>query len=456
MKVSRFLAAATLCALLPLAAAADGPLRERFAYSIPLSVPPGEPVVRLDLPFAVYRDCADPVLRDLRVLNGAGELVPFSMRHAESKIQRPMAPMRLPLFPLRGPAVESPSSLRFRLESGGAVVEVAGADAGDHSGDAPVSAYLVNAESVETPIDSLSWEWPEETADFTLALVVSASDDLENWRTVASNAPLARLRHGGERFEQHKVVFTATRARYWRVSAQGSGSLPPFSSVTATRVVGAIPAERLYVEVAGLAAPGRVADYEFDLGVRVPVDRVELLLPDINTVAEADFWTRRDPKDLWQRIEIGTVYRLQGTGGEITSPALEFLPEPRRYWHVKVNPRGGGIGSGVPRLRVGWVNDQLVFVTRGGGPFEIVYGSYDATPGNVELDSILAAAGSIPADIPLASAGQPREAGGTEMLRAPPPPGPWRIWILWIALVTGVVTLGALAWSLARQMRAAV
>jgi hypothetical protein len=450
----RPLIAVAICAVMPLVAAADTPLRDRFAYSIPLDVPSGEPVVRLDMPFAVYRDCVDATLRDMRVLNGAGELVPFTMRRGDPGILRQVAPTSLPLFPLRGPAVESPSSLRFRLESGGAVFEVAGADAGGKADDAPVTAYLVNAESVDAPIASFSWEWPEETADFTLALVVSASDDLEDWRTVASNAPLARLRHGGEKFEQHKISFTPTRARYWRMSAAGAAILPPFTSVSATTVIGAIPAERMHIEVAGKVTPGLAGDYEFDLGAQIPVDRVELLLPDINTVAEVDFWTRRDSKDPWQRIEMARVYRLQGAGGEMTSPALEFMPDSRRYWRVKVDPRGGGIGTGVPRLRAGWLNDQLIFVTRGGGPFEIVYGSYDATPAMVELDSILGAVRSMPAGIPFASAGESRNAGGPDILRAPSPPGPWRTWILWIALVTGVVTLGVVALNLARQMRA--
>jgi len=41
------------------------------------------------------------------------------------------------------------------------------------------------------------------------------------------------------------------------------------------------------------------------------------------------------------------------------------------------------------------------------------------------------------------------------MLEPPPPERPWRAWVLWAALLAGVATLGALAWSLARQMRAA-
>jgi hypothetical protein len=144
--------------------------------------------------------------------------------------------------------------------------------------------------------------------------------------------------------------------------------------------------------------------------------------------------------------------------GELTSPALPAQPEPRRLWRVKVNPRGGGIGQGVPRLRAGWLADQLVFVTRGAGPFELVYGSFAAPAADVALASLLPT-GNAPsfaaASLPMARAQEPQEVGGRELLKAPPPERPWRAWVLWGALLAGVATLGALAWSLARQMRAA-
>ena len=63
--------------------------------------------------------------------------------------------------------------------------------------------------------------------------------------------------------------------------------------------------------------------------------------------------------------------------------------ERARHWRVKVDQRGGGIGGGVPRMRAGWLPDRLVFVTRGEGPFELVYGSAVAPGAEVPLDSLL-------------------------------------------------------------------
>jgi len=43
--------------------------------------------------------------------------------------------------------------------------------------------------------------------------------------------------------------------------------------------------------------------------------------------------------------------------------------------------------------------------------------------------------------------------GNSDKLLPAPPPLPWRTWLLWASLLTGVLVLGILAWRLQRQMR---
>jgi len=438
------------------AGAAEPPVREQFAYSMPLYVPEGRPVVALAVPPAVYRDCVDAGLRDLRVLNAAGEVVPHALRRPLPARPGAAAAVRVPLFPLRGDATADAAALQLSITEGRAQLEVQGGAPSD--GTPPVAAWLIDARALDAPIGSLSFEWPAAAADFSANVLLEASDDLESWRTVASAAPLARLRHAGEVFEQHAVTFPGARAKYWRLSAATGGDLPMFTAVRATAIASDVPVERQTAEVAGTAQPGRSGDYLFDLGAQLPVERVGLVLPDINTVAAIEVFSRRDPRDAWQSVARGAVYRLQTSGGELTSPALPVNGQPRRLWRVTVDPRGGGIGQAVPHLRADWLADQVVFVTRGAGPFELVYGSYVAPAADVELGSLLPSADDASFDaagLPMAQAAEPREAGGRELLEPPPRERPWRASVLWIALLAGVATLAGLAWNLARQMRAA-
>jgi hypothetical protein len=428
---------------------ADEPVREQFAYAIPLDVRVGAPVVRMDLPLQVYRDSVIPGLRDLRVLNGAGEVVPHALQPPEAAVRGTPTMQGVPLFALRGEAAVSGAPLQLHIESGETSIQVEGAQ--PPLASAPITGYLVNTSDLESAISAFEFRWPDETPDFAIDLAIAASNDLIYWHDVVPRAPLARLRQGGDVFEQRSVPVPAERARYWRVSAQAGARLPEIVSVFATLVTASVPVDRKQLEVAGTPVEGQPGFYDFDLGAQLPVDRVALGLPDVNTVAQVAYLSRRTPTEDWRPRHSTSVYRMQSANGELVSQALAVTADAARYWRVQVDPRGGGIGSGRPNLRAGWLPDLLVFVTRGGGPFELVYGSASATDAAVPLERILPAGeGELPAAYP----GLPGAAGGPELLLPAPPPRPWRAWVLWIALIAGVATLGALALSLARQMRA--
>jgi hypothetical protein len=394
-------------------------------------------------------------LGDLRVLNGAGEVVPFALRRPAAEAPGTPTMLRLPLFPLRGDSTTAAAALQLRIDAGRTSIEVEGAQPANAT--QPLSAYLVDSSSIEGAIDSLRFDWAEDAPDFAIDVVLEASDDLVQWRQVVPRAPLARLRHAGAIFEQRTVSFAPGRARFWRLTADRPGALPSITAADATLVSARIPVERLQHEVGGREEPGSAGTYVFDLGAQLPVDRIEFELPDINSVAGVVVFARRNAREEWHLVTGTSVYRLQAAIGELKSAPIGVPAGPMRHWRVQVDQRGGGIGRGMPRLRAGWLPDQVVFVTRGAGPFELVYGSGVARGAEVPLDTLLPSADPALAGLAapgiLARTGAPREAGGADRLQPPAPPGAWRLWILWAALLAGVAALGAVAVNLARQMR---
>ena len=65
------------------------------------------------------------------------------------------------------------------------------------------------------------------------------------------------------------------------------------------------------------------------------------------------------------------VYRLRQSGSEIASPDIQVGASgttAERWWMIRIDQRGGGLGSGTPVLNVGWVPHQLVFAARGAAP----------------------------------------------------------------------------------------
>jgi hypothetical protein len=68
----------------------------------------------------------------------------------------------------------------------------------------------------------------------------------------------------------------------------------------------------------------------------------------------------RAASDPWQRVALSSVYRLGAAGQEVVNPDLVTATVSHRYWLLRVDQRGGGLG-GVPVLAAGWVPQRLVF-----------------------------------------------------------------------------------------------
>src|SRR5258708_34007745 len=87
---------ALICAVLAAASlsatAAESP--GDFAFAVPIEGLGGDALHRVAIPQAVYETAAFPDLRDLRVFNGAGEVVPYAFRPVERTVEKP-APVKI-------------------------------------------------------------------------------------------------------------------------------------------------------------------------------------------------------------------------------------------------------------------------------------------------------------------------------------------------------------------------
>lgn len=425
--------------------------REDFAYSVSLSTEPDVAVHRLMLPLDVYRHSVRADLADIRVLNANGGLVPYALRPPPAASQRQQAPARLPLFPLYGDATRATQALRLSIRTEDADIQLQGGAGA--SAEAPVSGFLLDARSLDTPIAGLALEWPENVAGFSAHLLVEASNDLADWRTIVAAAPIVDLRYGDDRLMQRRLEFPATQARFWRLRWTSLPGPTVLSGALAERTTSTVEGTRLELVSDATVPEDRPGEYEFDLAVQAPVDRINLRLPELNTVAAIELLSRAGSSE-WQRVWSGTFYRLQATSGEITNPFIVVPIRTNRQWLARVRQEGGGLGAGTPRLVVRWLPHEVLFVARGAAPFELVYGSSVAGTAATELDELLPrveSGGTLP--IAEARAAAPREAGGPGKLEPIAPPLPWRTIVLWAVLIVAVGMLGGMAWRLSRQLQ---
>jgi len=428
--------------------------RNDFAYAIPLLTDTKDAVYKVPLPLAVYQNTVRADVADIRVFNGQGEVVPYALRRPAADVAAKTEFVVLPLFPLRGDAGRATDAIKLTIRTEGGSIDVQGAS---KDTSARMVGYLLDARATAQPIGALELQWTAESAEFSGRMSVEASDDLRQWTRITIDAPVLNLQYDGQRLIQRRIEFAPVKAKYWRLTWPALQPAINLTAVTAEPAPGRVDIARATLTVAAIAVPDRPGEYEFDIGAHLPVDRINLELPEINTVAGVQFLSRRDTNSKWRTVTGSTLYRLQAHGQELANGALSLTPDTDRYWLVRVDQRGGGLGKSAPRLELGWLADQLLFVVRGDAPFELAYGSAAAGPAAVSLDSLLPAddrqSGKIvPINIKTAKLASPLQVGGATRLTRVSPIS-WKTWGLWAVLISAVAVLAWMAWRLVQQMR---
>ena len=420
----------------------DGSSPNDFAYRMQVLGSADSAAYRVALPLALYRKIVHANLSDLRVFNAAGEQVPFAIeRPASGTVSN--AATALSLFPLQDDSSATLDAVRVTIESGRGAINVQTGAQTPPTGR--INTYLVDGRSLDTPVAALRLEWPEDAADFAGRVRVEASDSLGDWRFVAGAAPVANLHSGAGRLVEQRVEFSPTKAKYWRLSWVGSAAPFVLTSVLAEPARQNVEAHHSSRNVS--AAPSKTVpgEFEYDLGARVPVDRVNLELPDTNTVVEVELLSRTYTTDTWHTVRRCGFYRLKSDGEELRNGPVSIALNTDPHWLLRTNPKSGGLGSVAPHLVVEWVPHEVVFVARGAGPFYVAYGSATA-------DSAAVSLAVLPKNVSIAPASlsEPETLGGEVRLSPPPAPYAWKAALLWAVLLAGA---GLLAWMAFRLSR---
>jgi len=417
---------------------------QAFAYGLPIVTTGDAAAYRVAIPRTVYLQSQRADLGDLQVFNGRGEPVPYAIEPPPTRTTARGGQL-LPVFVLRDDSSTALNALRVTIASAGATISLRSAAAG--AVPAVSTSYVLDAQRLDYPVSAMQVHWPAGAADYAGRLRLESGDTLGVWRTVIGAAPIANLHADGAQLIEDRVELPATRAKFWRLSWVGKP--PPFELLSATAEPAADrePAERYHLLVAGTADARRPGEFEFDLGARPPVDRLNLELPQLNSVVQVDILARADAKAPWRHVVYGGFYRLQGPDTELRNGALGIGVTPQRFWRVRISQPVSALGNGAVRLDAQWAAPEVVFLARGSGPFTLAYGSATALGAATPLAALPANFTALPA-LP----GAPVVLGGEQRLKPAAAAFPWKTAILWAVLATAVLLLAAMAYRLAKEL----
>ncbi len=430
------------------ACAADSP--SDFAFALPIDGVGSDALYRTAIPQQVYEAAAFADLRDVRVFNGAGEVVPHAFA-PRAPVARPRAPVALPFFPLRGPRGASADDLDLALESSGSRVSLRVKLRDSNSRPTDLLGYLIDLSARKEILSELQLDWRQAPDGYVGALRVDASDDLKRWAVVVDQAPIMNLKHGGHRLEQKTVALRPQSAKYLRLTWPNEVAPPQLTGVSGLPVEESEAPARAWKRVAAMPDGRKPGDYLADLGGVFPVDRLAIRLPQENAVAPLQIFSRDKPTEEWRALARTVAYRLRQGATEIVNPEVSVAPTAHRYWLLRVDQKGGGVGEGAIEVRAGWIGSELVFAARGAGPFLLAFGNGRAQGNALVIHTLVPGWGGESAPrIATAVTGGVRTLAGEAAARQRID---LRKWSLWGALLAGVALLGFMAWRLSKQLR---
>ncbi len=438
-------------------------LKQDFARGIELTTGNKDAVQTLLLPEVVYMTLSDRNMRDLRVFNGAGEEVPHALRSLMDAKRIDHADVELPLFPLRaepgGNAQIGDVSLQLKRSPEGRVIELkalAPTQQVDADRTAPVLAYLMDLGSLSRPVTALSLLLPSTQESFLVPYAVEASSDLATWSTLVAQASLASLDRDGARLERTRVSLPATSRPYLRLRWLDQPPPLPLERVRLELASeSGVPARRL-VERLGKQTESTPPTYTFEsLGV-LPVNRVQVELPDTNTLIQAALKTRDSEEAPWRTALDARYFRITN-GVELSNDPHPIATHVAKFWALFVDPQGGGLGSGMPTLRLEYFPHQLAFVARGEGPFTLAFGKAQAPHSNFDWSTVTQMlTGEQRRALPEQSVtmGESFALAGSSAFVVHKEDRSLQQAALWAVLILGVAMLGGYCWKLFRKLPA--
>ena len=436
-----------------------------FAAGYYLEVGQKGPVYSLELPEDVYRTVKSAELSDVRVFNGAGEVVPHEFRMVKTDPKTLRDKENIPFFPLyQTSASNEQTGFLFQVsrDSAGAIVNIK-PDPEVNVLDRKLTGYLLDLSDLQKTASELEFYWQKDTDSSVFSVSIQQSSDLIRWMPLVHRATLAYLQFSGQKVERRTVHLPRQPLKYLKLTWMESHQALRLTEISSSSRV--IEARRKHRWISLYNGKVREKDdqlmLDFATSYRLPTSSVQIRFPETNSIARLSVQSRPDADATW-RIRCEQVFHdLSFEGAAIQNEPCRFASTADSLWRVVVKQDGAGLLSDKKKvsLLLGWQPSELLFVGRGTPPYLLAFGSgkpalLDTNPNTGMLQQAMKMESSSQM-IGRAALGKRITLGGESALQSPTQPVPWKKWLLWIVLVLGVGLLAFMVRSLTKEIRTA-
>ena len=385
-----------LLAILAIPVAGRAALRMNdFAYGLRLAPPEQNGFVRVILPETVYRHVSRSDIGDIAIFRLDGRSVPYLL-------ERPPAadgtahPNPLPFAPLdnEAPGKGSPD-VSVRTDPGGAVLSLSDESAPDKEKAAP--AYLIDNSRMPQGLAKLILVWQRKQPNVLVKVRLETGRDLTQMQPLVPVVSLWDIRHGELRLENRTIVLPVGKPqdRYLKLSWISGADAVRLKAVEGVPILRTPLAPRRWIRAVYRNNHETPGSMQFDSGGRFPVDQVDLLFSQGDSLLAGTLQSRDDERAVWRIHYQGLFYQLAWEDQILRNLPVSLPETADRHWKLDIDPRRSRLGNNVPRLMLGWRPQALFFKAERGGAYLLAYGSRaaKALPPPADLTDALAAAG---------------------------------------------------------------
>lgn len=446
-----------LLALAAGACLADTVAPQEFAWRARLEVPAGASVARLSLPSDALLQLQSSDARDLRVFNSAGEPVPFALL---PPTQPPAAAASLtrsyPALALNAPAAggRHKGAAQVRIDEDGQSrsvwVQLDGAAAPGASATRS-ALFVTRTEPQLLKALTVQAGLPPNTP---VQVTVSTSADLAQWTRVPVRGRLYRFEGDGAPSNDRLEFETPIRVegRYLRLDWDAK------TPVTVSAIAGVVATPATPPRIRApmpTPQPSDKGSVEIGTGFLTPLAAIALSTAKPNTLLPVRILGRNDPSQPWRPLANTVVYRLGSGAEEGTNLPVSLNGWSGRWLRIE-STNNGNLPNERIQAEAEFTPVELAFVATGSPPFDLAFGRPATSPASVPLSAISTALGNRKLeDLPEAKVGAAirQEPAKSPLFGWPSATAPSQRTVLWVVLVAGVLILGAVAWSLLRQLK---
>lgn len=443
---------------LPLASPAfapdEQPADHRLLVPLKLAVPEG--LQRVKLPLAVLQASRTPALGDLRVFNANGESLPLALMPMHDEQAAREATLPLFTWPAGSAVATTAAQVQVRVNAQGAVLRIDGAPA--RPAAVPGRHWLVDLGEPRQGerLDALLLDWDPAPEGLTRRLRVEGSGDLAEWQPLGQ-AVLVDL-PGGAQPRVLRNRWSAEGAprppRYLRI---GVDDRLPLRMVRARWVTAQGPALDSSTLPFARSSDADVTAWEVDLKAPLALRRLQLALPQPNSIVLVAVEQRANAEQPWRAVAHATVYRLTQGGQALQSPPIELGAQAARHWRLRLEPGSPSLAASSLAVELQWPVVGVAFLARAPGPLKLAIGRERAAAQALPIGTL------VPGWKPGVETTLPEAALGEPTPQEPSEPGWWdrllgaqaadrRRWGLWLVLAGAVALLAWLARGLWKDL----